>query len=34
MMDCFCNEKNYTGALIAITAGKFYFIGNMITGVI
>ena len=30
----FCNEKNYTGALIAIAVGMLYVISNIIAGVI
>jgi len=33
MMDCSCNEKNCTGALIGIAVGMLYVIGNIIAGV-
>lgn len=34
MMDCSCNEKNCTGAKVAIAVGMLYVIGNIIAGIL
>jgi len=34
MMDCSCNEKNCTGAMVAIAVGMLYVIGNIIAGIL